>query len=42
MKKQYLEPEINLLPVNACDVIATSGEQDDIMNYNSVWGVIDE
>ena len=42
MKKQYLEPEMNLLPVDACDVIATSGEHnehDDIQNYDSVWKI---
>ncbi len=37
MKKQYLEPKMNLLPMDACDVIATSVEHDDIMDYVSVW-----
>ncbi len=39
MKKQYLEPEMNVLPVDVCDVIATSGENDDIKDYKSVWGI---
>lgn len=38
MKKQYLEPKMNVLPVDVCDVIATSGEHDDITDYKSVWG----
>ena len=37
MKKQYLEPSVRVLPVDACDVIATSGERDDIKDYGSVW-----
>ena len=39
MKKQYLEPEMNVLPVDVCDVIATSGEHDDTISYKSVWGI---
>lgn len=40
MKKQYLEPEMNVLPVDVCDVIATSGENnDDTISYKSVWGI---
>lgn len=39
MKKQYHEPEMNHLPVDACDVIATSGEHDDIKDYGSVWKI---
>ncbi len=42
MKKQYLNPSMTLLPVDSCDVIATSGVQkkyhDDAKSYGEVWG----
>lgn len=40
MKKQYLEPEMTALSVDAVDVIATSGERDDVLDYDSVWNNI--
>lgn len=39
MRKQYLKPEMKALPVDDCDVIATSGEHDDIKDYDSVWKI---
>lgn len=41
MKKQYLMPEMSILSVDACDVIATSAARahDDITDYESVWGL---
>ena len=39
MKKQYLEPIVRVLPVDACDVIATSGECDDIEDYGKIWKI---
>ena len=39
MKKQYLVPEMKTLPVDTCDVIATSGEHDDYKDYGKVWNI---